>query len=185
MFRRFLGGVAGPASQQPAAPPSGAGTPGDADAVRRIVARLESMPPDKARRLAITAYILARAANADLDISDVETSAMERELVDEGLLDEAQAVLVVEMAKLQERTTGETSDFIVTREFAEHASLHERQAMLRACYHIAVADDSIDSMESSALNQIASELLLTREEAAAIRAEFAEKVAARRGLQRS
>ena len=59
--------------------------------------------------LAATAYVLARAAYADLDISEDETSAMEDELTASCGLDQAQAVLVVEMAKLQERTAGETS----------------------------------------------------------------------------
>ena len=53
---------------------------GDTATVRRIVAKLEAMPPEQARLIASAAYTLARAANADLDISDEETAAIEREL---------------------------------------------------------------------------------------------------------
>jgi uncharacterized tellurite resistance protein B-like protein len=127
------------------------------------------------------AYVLARAANADMKISDVETAAMVQELTGSGL-DEAQAVLVVEMAKLQELTTGGTSDYLVTREFREHSTMEQRMALLRACYHIAAADNSITSMESSTLVEIASELDISREEAAQIRAEFADRISARFGF---
>jgi uncharacterized tellurite resistance protein B-like protein len=175
-FRRFLG--AKPVTGTPTQPPA---LEAETEAVRRIVARLESLPPDTARLLAEMAYVLARAANADMTISDVETATMVQELAGSGL-DEAQAVLVVEMAKLQERTTGETSDYLVTREFREHSTPEQRIALLHACYHIAAADDSITSVENSAVVEIASELDISREDAAHVRAEFADKVSARFGL---
>ena len=40
------------------------------------------------------------------------------------------------MAKLQERTTGATSDFLVTREFKDHATVDQRLALLRACFRV-------------------------------------------------
>ena len=175
-FLRFLG--AKPAAIVPTERPQ---LENETEAVRRIVARLETLPPETARSLAGMAYVLARAANADLNISDVETAAMVQELSGSGL-DEAQAVLVVEMAKLQELTTGGTSDYLVTREFREHSTMEQRMALLRACYHIAAADDSITSMENSSLVEIASELDISREEAAQIRAEFADKISARFGF---
>jgi uncharacterized tellurite resistance protein B-like protein len=155
-----------------------AGLDEETAAVRAIVARLEALPPDQARFLAGMAYVLARAANADLDISDVETAAMEQELAGAGL-DQSQAVLVVEMAKLQEKTSGGTSDYTVTREFRDHSTQEQRLAVLRACYHVASADDRITTAESSVLFEIASELDLTRDDAAQIRADFADKVSAR------
>src|SRR6478735_7212030 len=90
---------------------------GDTETVRRIVARLEALPPERARLVASAAYTLARAANADLEISDDETAAIERELQTTEALDEATAVLVTEMAKLQAKTVGGTEDYLVTREF--------------------------------------------------------------------
>jgi len=44
------------------------------------------------------------------------------------------------MAKLQEKLSGETSDYLVTREFREHSTPEQQLALMRACYHIAAAD---------------------------------------------
>jgi uncharacterized tellurite resistance protein B-like protein len=174
-FMRFLGGR----SPQPAIdqPPAAAET----EAVRHIVARLEALPPERARFLAGMAYVLARAAYADLEISDAETAAMEQELTSSGL-DSAQTVLVVEMAKLQEKTTGGTSDYLVTREFKEHSTPEERLTLLRACFRVCAADDSISGTESATLDEIASELDMTGRETAPIRAEFADRISARLGF---
>jgi uncharacterized tellurite resistance protein B-like protein len=161
-----------------------AGAPGltaETEAVRHIVARLEALPPEVARMLAAMAYLLARAAYADLDISDAETAAMEQELAGSGL-DPAQAILVVEMAKLQEKTTGGTSDYLVTREFRDLSSMDQRMTVLRACYRICAADDAISGTESSTMDEIASELEISREDAAAVRAEFADQLSARFGF---
>ena len=122
MFDRFFhskpatGGDTGP----PPPPPTSAG---DTATVRRIVAKLEAMPPERARLIASAAYTLARAANADLDISDDETAAIERELQAHESIDEATAVLVTEMAKLQAKTVGGTEDYVVTREFKALADM--------------------------------------------------------------
>lgn len=176
-FMRFIGGrSAGEAA--PEASPLQAET----EAVRRIVTRLETLPPEKARLLAGMAYVLARAANADMKISDDETQAMEDELVSSGL-DQSQAVLVAEMAKLQERTAGGTSDYLVTREFREASTPEQRLAVLRACYHVAAADASITSMETATLDEIASELDIERDQSAAVRAEFADLISARFGFR--
>jgi uncharacterized tellurite resistance protein B-like protein len=178
-FMRFLGNrSADPANAGFAAPVDATA---ETEAVRHIVARLEALPPEQARLLAGMAYVLARAAYADMDISDAETAAMEAELAGSGL-DPAQAVLVVEMAKLQEKTGGGTSDYLVTREFREHSTPEQRIALLRACYHVAAADESITSMENSTLVEIASELDLSHEDAAAVRADFADKISARFGF---
>lgn len=172
-FLRFLAGRQ-PGVVEPAPAPAETET----TAIRKIVARLETMPVDQARFLAATAYVLARAAYADLDISAEETTVMERELEHVGI-DESQAVLVVEMAKLQERTTGGTSDYPVTREFHDTSTPEQRLALLRACFMVAAADDAISGAESSTLDQIASELDIPRSDLTALRAEFAQKFSAR------
>jgi len=179
-FLRFLGGrPADPSAAGIADRPSSLTE--ETEAIRRIVTRLESLPPEQARLLAGMAYILARAANADLNISDAETKAMEGELETSGL-DSSQAILVVEMAKLQERTTGETSDYLATREFREHSTAEQRLGVLRASYRIASADEAISGEEGATLSEIANELGFTPEEASAIRAEYAEWISARFGF---
>ena len=163
--------------------PAGA-TGSETATVRRIVARLEALPPDQAKYLAGFAYVMSRAAHADLDISDVETRAMERFAVELGRIDEAQAVLVVEMAKLQARHHGATEDFLVTREFGRHASREQKLALLRCCFAVGAADDTIGPEEAGAVNQIARELDVTREDLNEVRAEFHENLSAIQAIRR-
>lgn len=187
LFRRFL---------QPAPPADGPAETGTPDAppnapdaaetatVRRIVARLEAMPPAEARHLAAFAYVMSRAANADLEISDAETAAMERYIVELGGLDEAQAVVVVQMAKLQARLHGATEDFLVTREFGRIATEEQKLALLRCCFAVGAADDTISADEASVVNEIARELDLSREQLNAVRAEFVERLSAIQALRK-
>jgi uncharacterized tellurite resistance protein B-like protein len=157
----------------------------ETETVRRIVATLESMPPEHARFLAGFAYILGRAAEADMDISATETSAMERLVVEYGGLTEAQAIIVVEIAKTQARLHGGTEDFLVTREFTRTATEEERLNLMRCCFVVGVADDSISAAESSVLSEIANELNLDDRQIATIRAEFTDRFAAVQAMRAS
>jgi len=178
-FMRFLGSRAG----EPATVDASGPRPlvSETEAVRRIVNRLEALPPDQARLLAGMAYVLARAAYADMEISDAETAAMEGELAGSGL-DQSQSVLVVEMAKLQEKMAAGTSDYLTTREFRELSTPEQRMTVLRACFRVCTADDSISGAESATLDEIASELDIPSEDLHAVRAEFADKISARLGF---
>jgi uncharacterized tellurite resistance protein B-like protein len=189
LFRRFLQPQSAPDATAEADPPDvPPATPDAASAdtatVRRIVARLEALPPVEARYLAAFAYVMSRAAHADLHISDAETAAMERYVVELGGLDEAQAVVVVEMAKLQTSLHGATEDFLVTREFGRIATSEQKLALLRCCFAVGAADDSISADEASVVNQIARELDLSREQLNAVRAEFVERLSAIQALRR-
>jgi len=186
MFRRFLGGAAQSAAEpQPAAAsPMDSAQAGETATVRRIVARLESMPPDRARLVASAAYTLARAAHADLEISDEETAAIERELQRDGALDEPTAVLVAEMAKLQAKTVGGTEDYVVTREFKALATDVQRLDVLRACFVIGAASGEISAEEAAVLNQIAGELDISADDLNAIRADYHEHLSSVRQLRR-
>jgi len=191
LFRRFVRPDLDPAPSTTAASAAqqdAAAAQQDAAAetatVRRIVGRLEALPPDVARYLAAFAYVMSRAASADLDVSAEETSAMERLLIEVGGLDEPQAVLVVEMAKLQSRLQGATEDYLVTREFGRIATDEQKLALLRCCFAVTAADDTIDADEASVVNQIARELDVSREELNAVRAEFNEQLSAIQALRR-
>jgi uncharacterized tellurite resistance protein B-like protein len=127
---------------------------------------------------------MSRAAQADLDISEAETQVMEQAVLDLGGLDEAQAVLVVELAKLQARSQGETEDYVVTREFGRIATEEQRLAVLRCCFLVAVADGSISADEASVVNEIARELDVSREELNRVREEFVERFSAIRSMPR-
>ena len=152
---------------------------------RRIVARLEALPPEEARYLACFAYVMSRAANADFDISAEETALMEQFAVESGGLDEAQAVLVVEMAKLQARSQGGTEDFVVTREFRSISTPEQRRALVRCCFAVAAADGTIVAEEASVVNEIARELDLEPNDVNTLRDEFHEQLSAVQAVRRA
>ncbi len=174
MFRRFFTGEQPEATPAPSTPEQVQET----ETVRRIVSKLESLPPDQARLLASAAYVLARTANADLDISDEETRAMERLLVERVGIDEAQAVIVVEIAKMQARTVGGTEDYLVTREFRRLSTPEQRTGVLRAAFLIGAANGSISSEENAVINQIAEQFDLDADVVREIRSEFQDQFAA-------
>jgi uncharacterized tellurite resistance protein B-like protein len=157
VLRRFLPGSAAPA--RAAEPKLSAG---DTETVRRIAGQLDALPIDRARYLAAFAYILTRAAAADLEISDVESRAIERLVGEYGGLPEAQAVLVTQIARNQSLLYGSTEDYLVTRQFRELSS----------------ADDTITAEESDTLQEIAKELDIDRDSVNVIRNEFAPKLSA-------
>jgi tellurite resistance protein len=157
---------------------------GDTATVRRIVARLEQLPAEQARLVASAAYTLARAAHADLDISDEETAVIERELQAHEALDEATAVLVTEMAKLQAKTVGGTEDYVVTREFTALATEQQRIDVLRACFAVGAASGTISAEESAELNQIGKELGLDPDIVSAVRADFHERLSSVQTVRR-
>ena len=183
MFHRFFGSNDTDKTtvvERPAPPPPSDGA-GDTATVRRIVAKLEAMPPEQARFLAAAAYTLARA---DLDISDDETAAIERELQGHESIDEATAVLVTEMAKLQAKTVGGTEDFVVTREFKAVSDHDQRLVVLRACFAVLAANGSISAEETATVNEIAAELDIDQAELNAIRADFHEQLSSVQQIRR-
>jgi tellurite resistance protein len=184
MFDRFFHSKPAPAAAAPTATPAAPTSAGDTATVRRIVAKLEAMPPEQARLIASAAYTLARAANADLDISDEETAAIERELQANEALDEATAVLVTEMAKLQSKTVGGTEDYVVTREFKALADDAQRLVILRACFAVMAANGSISAEETATVNEIAAELDIDQATLNAIRAEYHEQLSSVQQIRR-
>jgi uncharacterized tellurite resistance protein B-like protein len=184
MFERLLRSLPGTGAASAAAPRSGGDAAGETAAIRQIVARLEALAPERARFLAGFAYVMSRAAQADLEISEAETRLMESALVEQGGLDEAQAVLVVEMAKLESRRYGATADYLVTREFARLATLEEKLAVLRCCFLVSAADQSISAEEASVVNEIARELHVDPNQLNQVRQEFVEQISAIQALRR-
>jgi uncharacterized tellurite resistance protein B-like protein len=190
-LRRFLG-LGGPAAADGAptrsadpAPTRGSEAAADTATVRRIVAELSAMPPEQSRYLAGFAYVLSRAAHADLEISDDETRLMERFVIENGGLPEPQAVLAVEIAKSQSRLYGGTEDYLVTREFAKSATEEQRLAVVRCCFAIGAADESITAEENTEIREIAFELGLTRDQLNAIANEFRDKLSVIQSMRRS
>lgn len=183
MFKNIFGPTSQPAAEKTEKAFTDA-TAGETETVRRIVGRLESLPPERARLVASAAYILARAANADMNISDEETLLIEQQLQERGMLDEPTAVLVAEMARLQARTVGDTEDYVVTREFKAITTPEQRRNMLRACFMIGAQNGTITAEESSVINQIARELDIDQDTVNEVRAEYHELLSSVQAVRR-
>ena len=150
---------------------------GDTASVRRIAAKLERLEPEKAKFVAAFAYVLARIANADLEIDEAETAEMQRCLRALSGLSESEATLAVEIAKSQSRLLGGTENYVVTREFRSISTRQQRGAMLQCLYAVAAADGTITTDESAEIVAIADELGFTRMEANSLRGQYRDKLA--------
>ena len=92
-----------------------------------------------------------------------------------GHLPEAQAILVVQIAKSQHRLFGGTENFLVTREFREIASDAQRQELLDCLFAVSAADDAISGDEEAQIWQIASELGFAHAEYIKARLAYSDK----------
>jgi uncharacterized tellurite resistance protein B-like protein len=155
--------------------PASAAAQGDTDTVRRIVSELDKLDPARARYLAALAYVLSRVAGADLHVSKVETTKMVELVQRVGHLPEAQATLVVEIAKSQHRLFGGTENFLVTREFREITSAEERRELLDWLFAVSAADEAISGEEEAQIWQIASELGFSHAEYIKVRLAYSDK----------
>jgi uncharacterized tellurite resistance protein B-like protein len=169
---RFLG-LSGAAASGPGA---------DTQTVRKIVASLDAMEPDKARWIAAFAFLLCRVARTDLAISAEEAAAMERIVMDTGGLSEEQAVLVLQIAKTQEALFGSTENFLVSREFNKIATREQKIALLECLFAVSAADESVSTAEDNEIVRICAELQLPREEVVTARSLYREHLAVLKGL---
>jgi hypothetical protein len=185
VFRRLFGGGSEPEpdpSAPVARPPSA--DMNETETVRKIVGQLESLPIEQRRFVAGFAYVLGRAANADLTFEPVEVAAIEHAVMDVAGLTESQAVLVTEIARTQAELYGATEDFLVTREFARTASQEDRERLLRTAFAIGASDQTITSTESAELNEIGKELGFTDAEVDAIRNEYRDSLSVVQTMRR-
>lgn len=148
---------------------------GDSDVVRRIVGQLEAMDPVEARHLALFAFLLARVANVDLDVTAAETGEMERLMERVGGLSPAQAALVAQIAKAQNRLLGSTHNFLAAREFRDIATREQKQGLLHCLFAIAASDGSISSAEEEEIRLVSRTVLLEDADYLAIRAAYSKK----------
>lgn len=155
----------------------------ETDTVRRIVSELDALPAARASHLAAFAYILGRIAHADSVFSETETRKMQEIVRDLGHLPDAQAVLVVEIAKSQVELFGGTENFLVTRRFKETTSREQRTELLDCIFAVSAADESISALEEGQAGQICKELGLTHEEFVNARLAYREHLEALKQLR--
>lgn len=162
--------------------PEPSGARADTDTVKRIAAELDRMEPDLARTLAAFAYVLARVAHADREISEDERRAMQAIVQETSGLPPDQTELVVELAGSSAIEFGSTEDYLVTRQFRELSTHEQRLGLLKSMFAVAAADESISSIENDQINQVANELGLTRQEIASVRSRYREQLELLKGL---
>jgi len=156
----------------------------DTETVRRIAAELDKLDPGEARFLAAFAYVLARVAHADYEVSEDEIREMERLVRQLSELGEAQAALVVQIAKTQAVTLGATENYVVTRQFRDVSTREQRLSLLRCLFAVAAADESISDKENTEITLIATELGLTQPELVVARSAYREKLAVLKNFPR-
>jgi uncharacterized tellurite resistance protein B-like protein len=132
--------------------------------------------------VAAFAYILARVANADMNVSEQETREMERLVAENSQLPEEQAILAVQIAKTQAILFGGTENFLVTEEFNHMATREQKLALLNCLFAVAAADKSISSVEDREIRQIADELWLTHSDYIAVRLQYRQYLAVLKDL---
>ena len=147
------------------------------ETVRKIVQKLEQLPEQQARYIAAFAFLLSRAARADLQIGADETAVMERIVMEQGGLPEELAVIVVQMAKTQNQLFGGTENYLVTREFERIATREQKLALLECLFAVTAADENISTAEDNVINQISSELKLSHADYIAARSHFRQYLA--------
>lgn len=149
----------------------------ETETVRKITDALDRLEPERARYIAAFAYVLGRVAHADLEISAEETRAMERLIMQRAGLPEAQAILVVQIAKTQNLLFGGTENYLVTREFERLATREQKLVLLDCLLAVSSADESISVVEDNEIRQITSELRLDHSDFIAARAGYREHLA--------
>jgi uncharacterized tellurite resistance protein B-like protein len=156
---------------------AGSGSAADTETVRKIATALDRMDPVRARFVAAFAYLLSRVAFADMEISEAETREMERIVREKGSLPDEQAVIVVQIAKTQNRLFGGVENFLVTREFNQIAIHEQKIALLHCLFAVAVADGSVSSAEDTTIRKMASELLLDHADFIEVKSHYREFLA--------
>ena len=154
----------------------------DTATVRRIARQLDALPEKEARFLAAFAYVLARVARADLEISREETDQMIQLVRECSTLSEAQALLVVQTAKTAATTLAGTENYLVTRQFKEMSNRAQRVDMLRCLFAVAAADKNISVVENTEITQIGQELGFTSQEIASVRGAYRDQLSVLKGM---
>ena len=159
--------------------------PRDGEVIRRIAVELDALPDDRALYLATFAYVLGRVAHADSHFSDNETQKMQDIVQLLGHIPQAQAALVVKIAKHQVRMFGGTENYVVTRRFRELSTAEQRLELLECVFAVSAADDSITVAEEGQARQISSELGLTHKQFVQARSAYVDHLKALKSLRAS
>ncbi len=147
------------------------------DTLQEIEAVLPAVDRSRKRYVASFAYILARSARADHEVTADESRAMERLIGSHTGIPEASAADAVRLAVAQGRRSGGTDDFVVTRMFDSLATHDEKLALIDALFAVTAVDASIVTIEDNEIRRIANELRVEHGEYIAIRSRHLQHLA--------
>jgi uncharacterized tellurite resistance protein B-like protein len=152
------------------------GASAETDSVRKVVEALDHLEESHARYVAAFGYILGRVAHADLKISPEETAAMELAIRERAGLPEAEAMIVIQMAKSRAQLFGGTENFLVTREFDRMATRDQKLALLDCLFAVAAAEGHISVTEDNEIKQVSQELHLDHPDFIAVRSKWKDQL---------
>ncbi len=148
-----------------------------------LEAQLAELPPDRASYFACFAYLLARVADADLEVADRERDAIARQLEQHAGLGERDARMVAELAILEAEEIQGSTHNVVSRKFKEMSDHGQRIQLVDGLFAVAAADDEVSLEEGNEVFRIAEELGLERLEVLAVRARYRDKLAEMKKLR--
>jgi uncharacterized tellurite resistance protein B-like protein len=158
-------------------------SPGGSPALASIEARLGALEPDRARFFACFAYLLARVADADLEVEDRERAAMADVLARHAGLSEHDAAMVAELALMQAEELGSSAHYEVARRFRDISQPAERLQLVECLFAVAGADETVSLAEGNEVMQIGDELGIDRRDMLAIRSRHRDRLAEFRKLR--
>ena len=146
------------------------------DSLTEIEKALVGLDRTRARYAACFSYILTRSARADHQVSDAETSEMERLVAKNTGLSGDQAATAVRLAAAQARRSGGTDDFVITREFDRLATHQQKIALVDCLFAVSSVDASIVTIEDNEIRRIANELKIEHPEYIAVRSRHLDNL---------
>jgi uncharacterized tellurite resistance protein B-like protein len=152
------------------------GASAETESVRKVVEALDHLEESHARFVAAFGYILGRIAHADLKISKEETAAMEKIIRERTQLPEAEAIIVIQMAKSRAQLFGGTENFLVTREFDRIATREQKLTLLDCLFAVAAAEGNISIFEDNEIKQVSQELHLDHPDFIAVRTRWKKQL---------
>jgi uncharacterized tellurite resistance protein B-like protein len=147
------------------------------DSLEEIERALPGVERSRRQYVACFAYILARSARADQQVTDDEARAMERAVGEHARIPADQAAEAVRLAGIQGRRSGGTDDFVVTRKFDTIATHAEKLALIDALFAITAVDASIVTIEDNEIRRISNELKIPHAEFIAVRSKHLQHLA--------
>jgi uncharacterized tellurite resistance protein B-like protein len=159
----------------------GAGRDAEPEAILELAERLEATPTPDARLAAAFAYLLARVADADLNIDAAEQNTMRDRIAEFGEISPDQALMLAEAASGVAQSRG-TDDHLVARAFRDMTDREERLRLLRCLYAVAAADDTISNREDNEIFEIATAIGIGRSDVIAVRARWKDYLGSMKAL---